>query len=79
MSCLDDTGQCGGGTCNPTPHITDMGDAEDLEFDTGTGNVFKLNACGLQCPGPIMQVKNRLDEMERGDILEVRATDPGFC
>jgi len=78
VSCLDDTDQCGGGTCNPTPHITDMGDAEDLEFDTGTGNVFKLNACGLQCPGPIMQVKNRLDEMERGDILEVRATDPGF-
>lgn len=78
VSSVDGSGQCSDVACNTNPHISDSGDAEDLEFDTGTGNVFKLNACGLQCPGPIMQVHNKLEEMARGDILEVRATDPGF-
>jgi len=37
-----------------------------------------LDACGLQCPGPIMQVANKMKELDEGDILEVVATDPGF-
>lgn len=78
VTCVDDEGFCTEGVCTTTPHIDDMGNPEDLEFDTGTGKVVKLNACGLQCPGPIMQVHQRLEDMDRGDILEVRATDPGF-
>ncbi|GKX31251.1 CoA-disulfide reductase [Vallitalea longa] len=39
---------------------------------------IKLNACGLQCPGPIMQVNNKMKEINEGDILEITATDPGF-
>ncbi|NDL66553.1 DsrE/DsrF/DrsH-like family protein [Anaerotalea alkaliphila] len=38
----------------------------------------QLNACGLQCPGPIMQVNNTMPTLNPGDILEVSATDPGF-
>lgn len=41
-------------------------------------NVIRLNACGLQCPGPILQVSNKIKEIEEGEILEVSATDPGF-
>lgn len=37
-----------------------------------------LDAYGLCCPGPLMQVKASLDEMEDGKILKVTATDPGF-
>ncbi len=37
-----------------------------------------LNVCGLSCPGPIVQVSKRLQEMAHGEILEVTATDPGF-
>ena len=37
-----------------------------------------LNACGLSCPGPLMQVKATLDEMNDGQVLEVTASDPGF-
>jgi NADPH-dependent 2,4-dienoyl-CoA reductase/sulfur reductase-like enzyme/peroxiredoxin family protein/rhodanese-related sulfurtransferase/TusA-related sulfurtransferase len=55
----------------------DSGDVIDKHFEQ-TGQTFKLNACGLQCPGPIMQVYKRLEEMERGDMLDVTATDPGF-
>lgn len=37
-----------------------------------------LDACGLCCPGPLMQVKASMDEMDEGQILKVKATDPGF-
>ncbi len=40
--------------------------------------VIKLDACGLQCPGPILQVYRKLQMMAEGQVLEVRATDPGF-
>jgi CoA-disulfide reductase len=37
-----------------------------------------VDACGLQCPGPIMKVYQTMDKMNSGEILEVHATDPGF-
>ncbi|SMC28224.1 NADPH-dependent 2,4-dienoyl-CoA reductase, sulfur reductase [Clostridium acidisoli DSM 12555] len=37
-----------------------------------------LDACGLCCPGPLMQVKASIDTMSDGKILKVNATDPGF-
>ena len=40
--------------------------------------VVKLNACGLQCPGPLLEVFEKMKQMENGQVLEVRATDPGF-
>ena len=38
----------------------------------------KLNACGLQCPGPIRRVFEEMNHMTDGEILEVKAIDPGF-
>ncbi|ACL69001.1 CoA-disulfide reductase [Halothermothrix orenii] len=43
-----------------------------------SSNRVKLDACGLQCPGPIMQVYHKMEELKDGDILEVTASDPGF-
>ena len=37
-----------------------------------------LDACGLCCPGPLMQVKASITDMEEGQILKVNASDPGF-
>lgn len=37
-----------------------------------------LDACGLCCPGPLMQVKASITDMEEGQILKVSASDPGF-
>lgn len=37
-----------------------------------------LDACGLQCPGPIRRVFEEMNNMQEEDILEVRASDPGF-
>ncbi|WP_297423668.1 CoA-disulfide reductase [Clostridium sp.] len=37
-----------------------------------------LNACGLQCPGPIKRVFEEIMKMDNGNILKVKASDPGF-
>jgi len=42
------------------------------------GREFKLDACGLQCPGPILKLYNKMGEVEEGDIVTVTATDFGF-
>ncbi len=39
---------------------------------------LRIDACGLQCPGPIVKVFEMMQELKTGDILEVSATDPGF-
>ncbi|MBQ7550893.1 MAG: DsrE/DsrF/DrsH-like family protein [Bacteroidales bacterium] len=40
--------------------------------------VITVDACGLQCPGPILKLKNNMDSMTAGERIEVKATDPGF-
>lgn len=37
-----------------------------------------LDACGLQCPGPILKVKEHIDQMQVGQTLKVIASDFGF-
>lgn len=39
---------------------------------------IKIDACGLQCPGPIMKMKKSVEEINVGDRLEIVATDPAF-
>lgn len=36
-----------------------------------------LDAVGLSCPLPVVRTKKVIDEMEPGEVLEVRATDKG--
>ena len=36
-----------------------------------------LNAEGLNCPLPIIKAKKALKGMAAGDVLNIRATDPG--
>lgn len=36
-----------------------------------------LNAEGLNCPLPILKAKKMLKSMGAGDVLAIRATDPG--
>ncbi len=39
----------------------------------------EIDACGLQCPGPIVQVKNSIDAMADGEVLKITASDSGFA
>ncbi len=40
--------------------------------------VVQVDACGLQCPGPIMRLKTEIDKLPEGGRVVIRATDPGF-
>jgi tRNA 2-thiouridine synthesizing protein A len=37
----------------------------------------ELDACGLNCPLPILRCKKALAEINGGEVLKVLATDPG--
>lgn len=41
--------------------------------------VMQLDVCGLQCPGPILKVRESMATMNPGDRLEIQATDFGFA
>lgn len=43
------------------------------------GKEIAVDACGLQCPGPIIRLKQEIDGASPGDRVSVRATDPGFA
>ncbi len=37
----------------------------------------ELDACGLNCPLPILRAKKTLGKMSSGQVLRIVATDPG--
>ena len=37
----------------------------------------ELDACGLNCPLPILRAKKALSGMDSGKVLHIIATDPG--
>ena len=41
-------------------------------------SIIKVDACGIQCPGPILKLKQAMEVLAVGQQLEVRATDAGF-
>jgi len=58
----------------PAPCETKANDNESIkEMKT-----IKIDACGLQCPGPIMQLKKNYDQINDGDRLEIKVTDQAF-
>jgi len=40
--------------------------------------MVEVNACGLQCPGPIMRLKKEMDNVSAGEAVAITASDPGF-
>lgn len=42
-------------------------------------NIIKIDACGLQCPGPILRLKTAIDNAQNGELIEIRATEMGFA
>ncbi len=56
----------------------DLIKAASDEDEEGRKHSISVDACGLQCPGPILQTYNAIKSMGNGDVLEIKATDPGF-
>lgn len=39
----------------------------------------QVDACGLQCPGPIMRLRDELAKLAAGEALTITASDPAFA
>jgi len=40
---------------------------------------IEVNACGLQCPGPIMKLSEAMKKANEGETIEIKTTDPAFA
>ncbi len=54
------------------------GDIEQTRSHESKKPLF-IDACGLQCPGPIMSLKSAIDDIKDGERVEIHSTDAGFA
>lgn len=40
---------------------------------------IKIDACGLQCPGPVVKLAAALKAAQTGEIIQISTTDPAFA
>jgi len=63
-------------TCTSEPCATR---GEPLAPRTATSTkTVEIDACGLQCPGPLLKLKEALAQTGPGDMIKITASDPGF-
>ena len=48
------------------------------ECPTTQATPLKVDACGLMCPGPVMQLKKNYETLKAGAQLQITATDQAF-
>ncbi|AEV67317.1 CoA-disulfide reductase [Acetivibrio clariflavus] len=61
--------------------ITKSGEIKTVDCNGGECKAdakIKVDACGLQCPGPMMKLSESIKAMNYGEVLHIKATDPGF-
>ena len=74
------TSQCDSACCasNSKQTSCETKKTEPETKDEAPAELFNLDACGLQCPGPLMKMQQRMSELRPGQLLCIEATDPGF-
>ncbi|MCE5345782.1 MAG: FAD-dependent oxidoreductase [Bacteroidales bacterium] len=56
-----------------------QGRIEKLPFKpVETEKLKDVNACGLQCPGPVLKLKQSIDQIAVGEAVRIKASDSGF-
>ena len=40
---------------------------------------LRVDACGIQCPGPVLKLRQAMEQLQPGQQLEIVATDAGFA
>ena len=62
----------------PAATLNQTFSCQELPATSDSTEANTLDACGLQCPGPLMAVADKMDTLPMGARLEVVASDPGF-
>lgn len=52
--------------------------AAGVPSQAAPGPALQIDACGLMCPGPILQLKKNYETLKEGEQLRITATDPAF-
>ncbi len=85
------TGETGSQTVTPIPRSQACGSSchcaqKDTPMPAKTTDpapaatiIKEIDACGLQCPGPILRLKQAVDELQLGQAIAITASDPGFA
>ncbi len=84
FNCRDLTG--GYETYQASLGITPPAASKEVKDDAGLKtaeiapplSIRDVDACGLQCPGPILRVKKEMETLKPGESIRISATDPGF-
>lgn len=66
------------GTLATTAPVAERSEDGSPHSTLPDGPAVIVDACGLQCPGPIIRMKEACDQATAGQLLSVRSTDPGF-
>ncbi|MFZ2653689.1 MAG: FAD-dependent oxidoreductase [Victivallales bacterium] len=63
------------------PHSPNTVESEKIipSKEKTSNREITLDACGLQCPGPIMKMRAEIEKISPGDDLTVFSSDPGFA
>lgn len=68
---------------NPIDPRVEASDTQRTEEAPKTVNAkattIQVDACGMQCPGPILKMKQSIDSISIGERVEMVATDGGFA
>lgn len=63
---------------NPETQLPE--DEEEMVVSAASvGKVKNIDACGLQCPGPIVKLSSALNDAQEGDVIQIATTDPAFA
>ena len=49
-----------------------------MMMESNDNIAVNIDACGLQCPGPIMKVADNIAKIKDGEMIKVTSTDKGF-
>lgn len=49
-----------------------------MQNRTQTSPTLKIDACAMQCPGPIMKLSDEIKSLKDGESIEISTTDSGF-
>lgn len=59
-------------------HVEPCVPADSGECILVSDTVLKVDACGLMCPGPVLQLKKSYETLKVGEQLQITATDQAF-
>ncbi|MBE6247434.1 MAG: pyridine nucleotide-disulfide oxidoreductase [Bacteroidales bacterium] len=66
----------------PTEEVKPAGDVNEGSgtsiHNSSVSELLQVDACGIQCPGPILKLKKSMETLQEGGQLEIRSTDAGF-